>query len=139
MTRHIQIKEVDLDTVWRLRREVLYPERSIDGAKLENDQAGTHLGLYIENRPISVISFFRDGNVCRFRKFATLPAYQGKGYGSLLLEHIMELAESASAASIWCNARITAQSLYERFDMKPVGNPWEEKGYTYIKMEKQFS
>ena len=51
----------------------------------------------------------------------------------------MELAESRSATSIWCNARTTAQPLYERFGMKPVGNAWEDKGYTYIKMEKQFN
>jgi phosphoribosylformimino-5-aminoimidazole carboxamide ribotide isomerase len=138
MSTQVLIKEVPLETVWRLRREVLYPERPIEGNMLTDDPVGMHWGVYLDNEPVSVISLFKEGPVCRFRKFATRAAFQGKGYGSLLLGHIMELAGTLDGQSIWCNARTTARGLYERFGMKAVGKPWAESGYTYVKMEKQF-
>ena len=128
-----EIREAPLETVWRIRHEVLYPERTLDGIKVAGDEEGLHWGVYVNGEPVSVISLFEADGVCRFRKFATLEAYQGKGYGSLLLDHIMTLAKGRT---VWCNARTTACSLYERFGMKPVGDTWEDYGYTYVKMEK---
>jgi phosphoribosylformimino-5-aminoimidazole carboxamide ribotide isomerase len=128
-----QIREAPLETVWRIRREVLYPERTLDGIKLADDDAGSHWGVFINEEAVSVISLFESGDVSRFRKFATLLHEQNKGYGSLLLGHIMAQAQGKV---IWCNARTSALSLYERFGMRPVGPTWEDQGYTYIKMEK---
>jgi GNAT superfamily N-acetyltransferase len=138
-TEQVQVDSIDLESVWRIRRDVLFPGHPIERIKLDDDPAGTHLGVYVGDRPVSVISFFEKDGVCRFRKFATLHAHQGKGYGSLLLERVMALAEARRATSIWCSARKTACGLYERFGMRPVGNPWEENGHTYVKMEKRFS
>jgi GNAT superfamily N-acetyltransferase len=134
-----QIKEVPLEMVWQLRREVLYPDRDLERVKLADDRLGAHWGVYVEDQLVSVISFFEAGGVGRFRKFATRVEWQGKGYGSRLLDHIMRLAASSGSKVIWCNARTTALQLYERFGMRPMGEVWEENGYTYVKMEKQFS
>jgi phosphoribosylformimino-5-aminoimidazole carboxamide ribotide isomerase len=139
MAHQVQVKDIDLGSVWQLRKRVLYPDQNIDQVKLEEDPMGTHLGVYLNNLPVSVISFFEHQGSCQFRKFATLPEYQGRGYGSLLLQHILTLAENRSAARIWCNARTTACSLYERFGMRPVGDSWEKNGHTFVKMEKQLN
>jgi phosphoribosylformimino-5-aminoimidazole carboxamide ribotide isomerase len=132
------IREVPLETVWRLRQEVLYPDRDMERQKLPEDQEGMHWGVYLGKDPVSVISVFQANGVCRFRKFATRREHQGKGYGSLLLRHVMDRAEAGGARSIWCNARTTASALYKRFGMEPVGSAWKDSGYMYVKMEKQF-
>ncbi len=135
----MEIKEAPLEMVWQLRQEVLFPERELERVKLADDHLGVHWGVYIDDQLVSVISFFEKGGVGRFRKFATRVEWQGKGYGSRLLDHIMELAVAKGSKSIWCNARTTALHLYERFGMRPVGEVWEENGFSYVKMEKQFN
>ena len=132
------IKPVDLETIWRIRHEVMYPELPIDHIKLSDDPRGTHLAVFVNNEPVSVISLFERDGVWQFRKFATLVTHQGKGYGTLLLDHSMTLAKDRSATSIWCNARTTASALYERFGMRPVGDTWTANGHSYIRMEKTF-
>jgi phosphoribosylformimino-5-aminoimidazole carboxamide ribotide isomerase len=139
MSGATQIQEVSLEMVWQLRREVLFPNRNLERVKLADDHLGEHWGVYVDEQLISVISFFEAGGVGRFRKFATRVGWQRKGYGSRLLDHIVKLAVAAGNKSIWCNARTTALQLYERFGMRQVGEIWEENGYTYVKMEKQFS
>jgi phosphoribosylformimino-5-aminoimidazole carboxamide ribotide isomerase len=137
----IRIKAAPLEIVWRLRKEVMYPEYSIEMVKLADDEKGIHLGVYLDGdqEPVSVISFFVEQDHCQFRKFATRNAFQGKGYGTLLLGHVMKLAEARQHKVIWCNARITALGLYEKMGMQAVGATWEKFGHTFIKMEKKWS
>lgn len=133
----MQIKEVSLEQVWQMRREVMYPSFSIEQVKLENDAAGLHLGLYDADMLASVVSLFIEDQSMQFRKFATQTALQGKGYGSQLLQHVMQLAETKQCTSIWCNARTAAVGLYKKFGMQPSGNTWVKHGIEFIKMEKQ--
>lgn len=137
MLHQPQIKAADLETIWRIRRDVLFPGHNIERVKLKDDQEGTHLAIFLNDaEPVSVISLFDRSGICQFRKFATLQSHQGKGYGTLLLDRVMILAKDMSATSIWCNARTTARTLYERFGMQPAGPTWKENGHIYIKMEK---
>jgi phosphoribosylformimino-5-aminoimidazole carboxamide ribotide isomerase len=137
MSSAVEIREVPLPIVWQMRKEVLFPERALEAVRLADDVKGAHWGVYVDAQPVSIISFFKDGEVCRFRKFATRAHRQGQGYGSMLLDHIMKLAAASNARVIWCNARTSALRLYERFGMEAVGQPWEENGYTYVKMQKK--
>lgn len=74
----LQIKETELSRVWKLRYEVMYPEKDIEYVKLEEDEKGIHLGLYADDKLMSVISLFTENDSIQFRKFATLAAEQGK-------------------------------------------------------------
>ncbi len=133
----MNIRSVSLDQVWRMRKEIMYPDSTIEEVKLRDDEAGLHLGLYAEEQLLSVISVFERGNEIQFRKFATRTDMQGKGYGSLLLQHVMQLAEEKGVERIWCNARFTATKLYEKFSMQATGNSWRDKGHNFIIMEKK--
>jgi phosphoribosylformimino-5-aminoimidazole carboxamide ribotide isomerase len=62
---------------------------------------------------------------------------QGKGYGTKLLQQVMDWAKEKGIKTVWCNARRSATSLYEKFGMKPSGPGWEKYGIEFIKMEKQ--
>lgn len=133
----ILIKETRIEGVWHMRQKVMYPNEIIDFVKLENDDKGLHLGLYIADTLVSVISVFEEGDDVQFRKFATEIAMQGKGYGTKLLQYVMDWAVNTGKKSIWCNARIMATEMYRKFGMQPVGEGWVKYGIEFIKMEKQ--
>jgi phosphoribosylformimino-5-aminoimidazole carboxamide ribotide isomerase len=138
MAEH-DIRNVRLEDIWRIRREVMYPDETIAFVQLEEDEKGIHLGLYESGEIVSVISLFPQNDSLQFRKFATLTAKQGKGYGTQLLAHIMDWACENGYQSIWCNARLSATRLYEKFGMSAVGNSWEKWGIAFIKMEKSLT
>lgn len=132
-----EIKDIPLQTIWQIRREVMYPQQTLEAMQLPDDAGGLHLGLFDKEQLCSVISLFIRGGDMQFRKFATLPHLQGKGYGSALLAHIFALAKEKGLERVWCNARITATQLYRRFGMLPYGDPWEAQGHRFIKMQVQ--
>lgn len=131
------IKNAMLKDVLEMRREVMYPTFTIEQVKLKDDGEGSHLGLYLDGKLIAVISVFVRNDVMQFRKFATKESYQNKGYGTVLLEHVMKLATDKQCVSIWCNARVSAKRFYEKFGMHVTGNVWLQDGHEFIKMEKQ--
>lgn len=133
----IQVRDVPLEIIWTMRQEVMYPDETIDFVKLEDDEKGLHWGLYAADKLISVISLFERDRVLQFRKFATVAGMQGKGYGTKLLQHLVDWARENGMRSIWCNARTSATTLYEKFGMKQSGPGWEKYGIGFIKMQKQ--
>ncbi len=133
----MQIREVPLEDVWRIRQVVMYPQETLDFVKLEDDDKGMHLGLYVENKLVSVISVFEEGDEVQFRKFATETDMQGRGFGTKLLQYVMDWVIKNNKKSIWCNARIVATGMYTKFGMQPVGAGWIKYGIEFIKMEKQ--
>lgn len=134
---NIAIRKIPLEDVWNMRQAVMYPGETIDFVKLDNDDAGIHLGLFNNYELVSVISLFEDGDSVQFRKFATAISRQHKGFGTKLLEYVMNWAQQNHKKSIWCNARLSATALYDRFGMRPTGQSWEKWGIEFIKMEKQ--
>jgi phosphoribosylformimino-5-aminoimidazole carboxamide ribotide isomerase len=131
------IQPVSLNEVWAMRQAVMYPHESISFVQLEDDEKGLHWGLYDSGELVSVISVFdRNGSV-QFRKFATRTNWQGKGYGTILLQHVMDWAHQQGKKNIWCNARLTATGIYKKFGMQAVGKTWQQYGLDFIKMEKQ--
>lgn len=133
----MEIKPVPLPDVWRIRQVVMYPEENLDFVKLGEDEKGLHWGVYIKGEPISVISVFEEWGQVQFRKFATLHPHQGKGYGTALLQYVLDWAKRQGKRSIWCNARLTATGIYKKFGMKATGTTWQKYGLDFIKMEKQ--
>lgn len=135
----MDVRNVDLDTIWKVRQEVMYPKEALSYVQLADDESGNHLGLFIDGRLVSIVSLFERGDGVQFRKFATLDAEQGKGYGTTLLDYIMQQAFTNGKRSIWCNARVSASGFYERFGMYTTGLSWWKKDLEFVKMEKQFN
>lgn len=133
----MEIKPVPLPDVWRMRQTVMYPAETLDFVKLEEDEAGLHWGVYINGELVSVISVFEEWGRVQFRKFATRADQQGKGYGTTLLQYVMDWARHHGKRSIWCNARLSATAIYKKFGMQATGNTWHKYGIEFIKMEKQ--
>lgn len=131
------IEQISQELTWRIRRDVLYPGQPLDKIRLPEDDNGTHLGLFDENKLISVLSYFKIENSIQFRKFATLEAFQGKGYGSELLNYLLEIGIKEGFDTIWCNARKNAANFYSKFGFLETDNTFQKDGIDYVIMEKK--
>ena len=132
----MRIEQIAPHQTWRIRHEVMWPDRELDYVKLPEDDEGVHFGLYVEGKLVSVVSAFENGKEAQFRKFATLEAHQGKGYGSQLLNYLFEWLTEQGAVRIWCNARIEKCGFYERFGMVKTDETFQKGGKDYVVMER---
>ena len=130
------IEQISHELTWRIRREVLYPGQPLDKIVLPNDENGIHLGLFDHNKLISVLSFFNNDQSIHLRKFATLEPYQRKGYGTELLNYLLDLSEVENYKHIWCNARKNASGFYSKFGFKETENSFQKDGHDFVIMEK---
>ncbi|MDR3712155.1 MAG: 1-(5-phosphoribosyl)-5-[(5-phosphoribosylamino)methylideneamino]imidazole-4-carboxamide isomerase [Puia sp.] len=135
----MQIKEAPLDQVLKMRQTVMYPYLPLEEVRIKEDPIGTHIGLYVEEELVSVISVFVEGDEMRFRKFATQTHLQRRGYGTQLFLHVLKLAETLQCRKLWCLARVSVKGFYEKYGFKTVGDVQYNKGIDFIKMEKTSS
>lgn len=131
-----RISRISLDEVWKMRHEVMWPDQSIEYIQLPNDDQGIHLGLFVEDSLVSVISLFIDGDEAQFRKFCTQTYFQNRGYGSELLQYTMDYAKGRGAKAIFCNARVTKCSFYAKFGLIRTENRFVKGGKEYVVMRK---
>lgn len=132
----MDIRKIDKEEVWKLRHEVMWPEREPDYIKLADDDQGVHYGLYQGEQLVSVLSLFINGTEAQFRKFATLELEQGQGYGTRLLKAVLEEAEQAGVRRIFCNARTYKAGFYKKFGMQATNQVFSKGGKDYVVMEK---
>lgn len=130
------IQEIPIDAVLQLRQKVLWPDKDLDFVRTPNDDRGIHLGIFIEGQWVSCISLFIEENQhAVFRKFATLPDFQNKGYGSQLIHYSFNYLQQLGIITISCSARVQKQGFYQKFGMQPNGYPYLKNGLNYILME----
>lgn len=132
----IEIQKVNADDLLEIRHLVLWPDMPREFVKVPEDESGIHFGLYLNGALVSVISLFTEGKNVRFRKFATLPGFQGKGLGSRLLRHAISYARTQGYTRMWCDARTDALGFYERFHFKKFSEPFFKEHIEYYKIER---
>lgn len=135
----IHIEQIRHDLTWRVRHEAMYPDQPYDTIKLSNDADGLHFGLFSGNQLTSVISLFSVGQRYQFRKFATVPAAQGKGYGSLLLQHTIDYVKNIGATRLWCNARASVSPYYAKFGFSETEERFSNLGLEFVIMQLQLN
>jgi phosphoribosylformimino-5-aminoimidazole carboxamide ribotide isomerase len=131
----LEIKEIKPSETLDLRHRILSPNKSVDSIILIEDDAGQHFGLFQSEKIVSVISLFVENDNAQFRKFATETTEQNKGYGSILLNYIIEESIKNNVKNLWCNARLTALGFYEKFGFEVVSEKWIKNDIEYVKME----
>ncbi len=118
----------------------MWPNMPLDYVKLPKDKNGIHYGLFVDSELIAVLSLFiiPDQKTAQFRKFATLKNYQGKGYGSQLLNYVIGEAKNQKITKIWCNARIEKIAFYKKFGLQETKHTFVKNNMSYVIMEKPF-
>jgi len=133
---NIEIKKIEKEKAWKIRHQVMWPDRPFDYIKVTDDHLALHYGLFKAQALISVISLFITDEEAQFRKFATVDLEQGKGFGSSLLEFTLEQAKHQGVKRIWCNARTNKLSFYKKFGFKETDSHFTRGGKQYIIMER---
>ncbi|MFH7005243.1 GNAT family N-acetyltransferase [Flavobacterium bizetiae] len=131
----MNIKAIEASQTWQIRHEVMWPDRSFEFVKLEEDNAGLHFGVFDREKLVSIVSCFIVNDEMQFRKLATLENFQGKGIASKLLEYILKLAKEKDLKKVWCNARTNKKSFYEKFKMIDTNKTFTKSGQEFTIME----
>jgi predicted GNAT family N-acyltransferase len=127
-----------------LRAEVLRPGRPVQDSVLpfDEDPRSRHLAVVVDGRVVSVGSLLPEAPPCapertdawRIRGMATAAGVRGRGYGAQVLSTLLELAARSGGRLVWCNARATARSFYERAGFTATGEPFIAEGVEHIVM-----
>ncbi|WBX76220.1 GNAT family N-acetyltransferase [Tenacibaculum ovolyticum] len=134
----IEIKQITATETLEIRHKVMWPNKPLAYVELANDKNGKHFGLFVNGETTSIVSLFTENNETQFRKFATLIEYQGFGYGTILLNKVINLIKEEKIARLWCNARVEKANFYERFDLKLTDKKFNKDGIDYVIMERIF-
>lgn len=132
----IEIKKVSVEDILPIRHKVLWPDKPLEFVKVEGDDEGIHFGLYDNSRLVTIISLFAEGKSMRFRKFATLPEYQNRGFGKMMILKVIGYAKENGFERLWCDARTDALNFYERVGFKKFSEPFFKENIEYYKIEK---
>ena len=132
----ISIEQIAPENTWRLRRDVLYPDKKVFEMEMDEDTGGTHFGAFNEVKLVGVVSLFQDAADFQFRKLAVELSLQKTGVGSSLLKYITEYAQENGGSRIWCNARVIATGFYLKAGFNQTGRLFSKNGHDYEVMEK---
>lgn len=132
------IKEIPYQETWKIRQQVMWPNKPLSYVKLELDPFAMHLGLFVKQELVSIISIFITKNEAQFRKFATLNQYQGKGYGSSLLSYTIDFISQEDINKLWCNARVDKIGYYKKFGLTETNQTFSKGNIDYVIMQKTF-
>lgn len=135
----IQIEQIAYDFTWPIRQEVMYPDQDLNFVKLENDEIGIHFALYFDHKLTGVVSLFNEKDSYQFRKLAILDDLQKKGFGTKLMEYIIDFCKIQKASKLWCNARVNAKEFYKRLGFQETENTFFKDGYDFVVMELDFN
>lgn len=130
------LEEIPYEEILATRKEVMYPDKDLEFVKLPDDNIGLHMGYLEQGKLIGIVSLFLKDRVLQFRKLAVKDEYQGKGYGSKILQWVVDYANDMKLDRVWCNARKDKTSFYKKFGFTETGNSFTRNGFDYVIMEK---
>ncbi|MFT5320813.1 MAG: GNAT superfamily N-acetyltransferase [Pseudohongiellaceae bacterium] len=119
----MEIREINASATLALRKRLLRPHLSAEECIYpgDDDRTSCHLGAFIDNALIGIVSIYRKGlpdqeDNCayQFRALAIVEASRNKGYGLTLLHAVEKYARDKRADYLWANARITAINFYRK-------------------------
>jgi phosphoribosylformimino-5-aminoimidazole carboxamide ribotide isomerase len=131
----MNIRKISAEDTLPLRRDVLYPHESLAAVKVDHDEDGLHFGVFDQGQLVTVVSLFLGRDSAQFRKLATAPSAQGKGFGKAILAHLVDICKKEKIKLLWCNARDTAETFYDRLGYTTKGDYFIKGGITFIRME----
>lgn len=127
------IKPISAEDTYPLRCKILWPNGPNELVLLADDHLPStrHFGIFDADLHIGVISLFEHDGDMQFRKLAVDHAYQGRGAGTALLNHVINVAQNSGTQRLWCNARVGAIMFYERFGFSAEPISFFKKGEEY--------
>lgn len=117
----MEMREIPAAATYGLRSRILRPGQPAEANHYPLDELGVHLGLFKEDRLVSVVTAHPEDNArfqgdghWRIRGMATDLDFQNRGLGRKLLLQLLAWGREKEIPLFWCNARQRAIPFYER-------------------------
>lgn len=133
----MEVRQIEAKDTLALRSLVLRNNAPEDQCIFEgdNDEQTFHLGAYVDERLVSVASFYlcnhaniEDEYQYRLRGMATHPDFRGQGLSSALLNAGFPQIKNNHIKKVWCNARSSAVGFYEKIGFRKISDEFEIAG-----------
>lgn len=132
----MNIVEIKWQDTIAVRHQVLWPDKAPEFCRVEGDEQALHFAVLENQEIICVASLYVNENSARLRKFATLDAFQGKGIGSTMIDHLINNLKQQGIHYLWFDARESALGFYQRFGFETTGELFYKSDVAYYKMYK---
>lgn len=131
----MEFTTVTLEQCLDIRHPVLWPQLPREASRVAGDNDALHFGVQHEGVIVSCLSVFMlEASTCQIRKFATLEACQGKGFGGFLFQSALEKMAAAGVSNVCLDARTSAVGFYEQFGFRPEGERFFKQDVEYVRM-----
>ena len=117
-----------------IRHEVFVKGQNVEvWIELEHEDESHHYLLFLDDTPVATARWRNTDAGIKLERFATLPEYRNRGFGSRLLEEIMKDIEGLRL-KIYLHAQIGAVRFYEKHGFVQEGEIFYEANIGHIGM-----
>ena len=147
MMSNIKITQADnsalIDHVFAIRTEVfVHEQKCLPSEEFDElDAVAQHYLLFDNELAVSTGRFRKTDKGIKIERIATLGRYRGKGYATVLLNHLMEVAQATytDANCFYLHAQVSVKPLYEKLGFISYGNTFIEADIVHQAMEKSIN
>ena len=120
----MQFKQINATDTYAVRHPVLRNGLPLESCAFDRDEDSKtiHLGAYLENKAIGVLTLLPNSKDVQLRGMAVLTHHQGQGIGKQLLAKAEALVIDLEHNSVWMNARLIAIHFYASCGYKKQGD-----------------
>ncbi len=136
-TGDVRITTITANETLPLRQRALWPDHPPQASRVEGDATAQHYGGFEADQLICTASLFPSDASLRLRKFATAPEHQGCGFGSTMLQFLLDTARAQNMETFWMDARQSAQPFYARFGFSADGEVFFKRSVPYLRMSRR--
>ncbi len=126
-----EVRPIPLAETRALRHAVLRPHQAIEELAGHEPAGAVAFGAFDGDHQLVAVGLVgADGEPgdWRVRGMATAPHARGRGAGSAVLQALVQHAVAQRAMRVWCNARTSALTLYERAGFVVASDEFEAPG-----------
>ncbi len=129
---------VDNDARYRqaleIRKTVFIDEQQVPvELEVENEEAATYYLMLLDGKPIGTARWRETEKGIKLERFAVLPQYRKKAYGTKMLEKVLEDLQPVQKP-VYLHSQIKAVKYYERQGFVKQGDMFEEAGIMHFTM-----
>lgn len=147
MSDRLEITPVQNDDDWREARSIRArvfiheqdcpPDEEWDG----HDGTSRHVLGWVEGEAVATARWRtvvrEEEMVAKLERFAVLPPFRGRGYGSKLVRYVVDDARQAGYGTFLVHAQVPLEGWYEDFGFHATGRTFEEAGIPHVEMVKR--
>lgn len=134
------VDPVLIKQVFAIRTEVfVHEQKCLPSEEFDElDAVAQHYLLFENELAVATGRFRKTDKGIKIERIATLNQYRGKGYATVLINHLMEVAQDnyEDVQQFYLHAQVSVKPLYEKLGFTAYGNTFIEADIVHQAMEK---